>query len=160
MYEIKLHRLLKKMPVTITPVESLSLDTLVSDLTDYTLLNRASNADRDKTSLMRIIFRIQSFISSLAATTKRHIKGASNAAQNRHIYRYLLPQINGVSNTLYEYAKYLEANNVQYMMYRPKSVKTIPNTRLSNASNRLVWFTKKRVWSLCARKKVYRALDG
>ena len=161
MYEIKLHRLLRKMPVTITPVESLSLETLVSDLTDYTLLNHLGNANPRQNIIDAYNLSYSIFHLIFDAYKARHIQRVRQTPLKIAIFTdTFLPQINGVSNTLYEYAKYLEANNVQYMMLSPEVGKDDPkHPFVKRLKSIKFWFYKEARVVFMRSKKVYRALD-
>ena len=161
MYEIKLHRMLKKMPVTITPLESMRLDTIVSDLVDYTLLNHLGNAIPRQNIIDAYNLSYTIFHLIFNAYKEKHIHQTRKTPLKIAIFTdTFLPQINGVSNTLYEYAKYLESNNVQYMMLSPEVDKDDPqHPFVKRLKSIKFWFYKEARVVFMRKKKVFNALD-
>lgn len=160
-YEIKLHRILRKMPVTITPFESIHLDTLISDLTDYTLRNHLNDANPKHNIVDAYNLSYTVFHRIFDAYKAKHIHQTRKTPLKIAIFTdTFLPQINGVSNTLYEYAKYLESHQVQYMILSPEVSKDDPkHPFVKRLKSIQFWFYKEARVVFMQHKKVFHVLD-
>lgn len=143
-YELSLHTLLKQTFVCFEGFDSMTLENYQDVLMDYVL--ERHQGDYDKTQDVIDAFQLSYRIFSLVfeACKEKFIDESSRTPIKVAIFTdTYLPQINGVSNTLYEYARYLESHKIQYLIVSPRVSKRDPrNDFIERLHSISFWFYK------------------
>jgi len=160
-YEVSLHQKLKRHPVTIEPVKTLSVFNLVEQLNKYTDTFHQGSYDQvqDIKDAFNYSYTVFTILFNAYKSKFKTIDHVSKLKIAIFTDTYL-PQINGVANTLYEYSKYLETERVQYLLISPSiSKKDEPHPFVKRLFAIKFWFYKEARVSFSNRKKLYALLD-
>ncbi len=145
-----------------------SIDTLKEDLDALFELNK-DNLPNPKRDLIQAILLMKRMCDLMIYEyKKRHIieeRKISNPPKIAIFTDTFYPQINGVSNTLYQYLKYLDFHHIPYILISPKYkenyMKVESHMSIERVGGIRLFFYKDSVISLpiFKKKKLYKILD-
>lgn len=160
-YEVTLHQKLKKAPVNITPVEGLSLMNLDEKLRAYTETYHSGKYDQHQDIIDAYNWSYSVFHLVMEAYKRKFMHNQASSKLKIAIFTdTYLPQINGVSNTLYEYSKYLETERVQYLLISPKvNDDDAHHPFVKRLASMKFWFYKEARMAFSRHKKLAKVLD-
>lgn len=160
-YELKCHRILKKTVVCFEDDASWTLNNYGDKITDYVMTHHQGSAQpkqdvKDGFALSYAIFNLV-----FKTYKEKFLTQSSRVPIKVAIFTdTYLPQINGVSNTLFEYARYLENEKIQYVIISPKVHKNDQNNafieRLSSFS---FWFYKEARIGFSRKSKIHNLMQ-
>lgn len=160
-YEVSLHQKLKKAPINIEPIPSLNLMNLTDQLNEYTDTYHSGTYDQLQDIEDAYNWSYTVFHLLMDAYKRKFTQNIYPSKLKIAIFTdTYLPQINGVSNTLYEYSKYLETERVQYLLISPKVNKNDSVHPFVKRLNSIkFWFYKEARFSFSNRKNLERLLN-
>jgi glycosyltransferase involved in cell wall biosynthesis len=163
-YELKLHRVLKKTMMCFEGFETMTLDNYPEVLVEYVLRRHQGAYDQaqDVVDAYQLSYRMFQLV--FQAYKEKFLKEeARNPIKVAIFTDTYLPQINGVSNTLYEYARYLDNQKIQYIIVSPKVSNADPkNAFIERLTSIAFWFYKEARIGLSRKSHIHnlmRAFD-
>jgi len=159
-YELKLHQIMKQSVICVEDSKQLSLSNYVEKTIDYVLDRHQGKPQphldvHDAFQLSYSIFHLV-----FEAYKEKFIAQKNTLPLKVAIFTdTYYPQINGVSNTLYEYSKYLEDEKIQYLIVSPKVKKNDPSHRfVERLSSFSFWFYKDARIGFSSKSKIHNLM--